>query len=175
MKFCKTKINGLFMIELQENNDERGSFTRIFDVDELKDADIMFDIVQINKSVTRKKGTIRGMHFQNEPKAEGKIIQCEKGTVFDVVIDLRPESATFGQHFTLNLTDENKKMLFVPPGLAHGFQTLEDNCEVLYLMSEFYSPKYSAGVRWDDPFFSIEWPLKPTSISEKDQNWPLFK
>jgi len=175
MIFHKTKIDGLYIIEPELKFDERGYFARIFCEKELVKNGINFKIVQINRSLNKKRGTIRGMHFQKWPKAEGKIVQCTQGAIYDVAIDLRKNSPTFGKWESIELTEENKKMFLIPKGFAHGFQTLTDNCELLYFMSEFYYSDYSSGVRWDDPFFNIKWPIKNPIISEKDKNWPLIK
>lgn len=175
MIFIKTKIEGLYIIEPELKNDERGYFTRTFCKDELKKSGLTFEIMQTNQSLTKKKGSIKGMHFQKEPKTEAKIVQCLKGKIFDVAIDLRRNSKTFGQWVSEELTEENKKMFFIPNGFAHGFQTLTNNCQVQYYMSEFYFPEYALGVRWDDPILNIKWPIKPTQISEKDKNWPLVE
>jgi len=175
MIFKKTKIKGLYIIEPELKIDERGYFARIFCKNEFKKIGFDFKIVQINRSLTKKRGTIRGLHFQKPPKSEDKIVVCLKGKIFDVALDLRKNSPTFGKWFSVELSEENKKMFLIPKGFAHGFQTLTDNCEILYFVSEFYFPKYEGGVRWNDPFFNIKWPLKPTIISEKDKNWPLFK
>lgn len=176
MKIKETKIKELYIIEPELKVDERGYFARIFCKKELKKIGFDIEIVQINRSLTKKKGTIRGMHFQKYPKAEDKIVQCIRGTIYDVAIDLRKVSQTYGKWVAQVLTENNKKMFLIPKGFAHGFQTLTDNCEVLYFMSEFYSPEHASGVRWNDPFFNISWPIKnPTVISEKDKNWPLIK
>ena len=175
MRYTEAKIKGVYVIELDFKIDERGYFARIFCNEELIKIGIDFNIVQINRSLTRQKGTIRGMHFQKEPKAEDKIIQCLKGAVYDVVVDLRKDSLTYGEWIAVELSEENKKMFFVPKGFAHGFQTLTDNCEMQYFMSEFYSPEQVRGVRWDDPFFNIKWPIENPILSEKDKNWSLIK
>lgn len=175
MKFIKTKLDGVYVIKPESKEDARGCFVRIFCKEELLACGIEFDIKQANQSLTKKKGTIRGMHFRREPKAEAKIIQCLEGAVYDVAVDVRPDSATFGRWISEELSKENGKMLYIPKGFAHGFQTLSNNCCMQYFMSEFYSPEHSAGVRWDDPFFGIKWPLKPTIISKKDTKWPLIK
>jgi len=175
MRYTEAKIKGVYVIELDFKIDERGYFARIFCKEELIKIGIDFNIVQINRSLTRQKGTIRGMHFQKEPKAEDKIIQCLKGAVYDVVVDLRKDSLTYGEWIAVELSEENKKMFFVPKGFAHGFQTLTDNCEMQYFMSEFYFPEHESGVRWNDPFFNIVWPIKNPILSEKDKNWPLMK
>ncbi len=174
MIFHKTKIQGLYVIEPELKTDERGYFTRIFCQEELNKTGLSFDIVQINQSLTAKKGTIRGMHFQKEPKPEDRIVQCLKGAVYDVAIDLREKSLTYGQWVVEKLTEDNKKMFLIPKGFAHGFQTLTDNCLLQYFMSEFYHPKLSSGVKWSDPFFNIKWPVENPIISEKDKNWSLW-
>ncbi|MFA6435942.1 MAG: dTDP-4-dehydrorhamnose 3,5-epimerase [Candidatus Gracilibacteria bacterium] len=175
MKFTETKIKGVYCIEPELIRDERGYFTRTFCQKELESHGIEFNIAQTNLTLTLKKGTIRGMHFQSEPKAEAKIVQCLKGSIYDVAIDLRKNSPTYSQWVTEELTGDNKKMLYIPKGCAHGLQTLTDDCEVSYLMSEFYSPEHSKGVSWNDPFFNIQWPVKNPSLSEKDKNWSFIK
>lgn len=176
MIFNKTKLKEVCIIKPELKGDERGYFGRVFCKKELEEHGIDFEIVQINHSLTKKKGSIRGMHFQKEPMTEDKIIQCLKGEVYDVAVDLRENSTTYGQWISENLTEENKKMIYIPKGFAHGFQTLTDNCFLQYFMSEFYSPEHASGVRWNDQFLNIIWPIKnPTSISKNDQNWPLLK
>jgi len=175
MKFRETKIKGLYIIELDLRVDERGYFTRLFCEEEFKKAGLGFKIIQANLSFTKKKGTIRGMHFQKSPKAEDKIVQCIRGAIYDVAVDLRKGSLTYGQWFSVEIDEENKKMLYIPKGFAHGFQCLTDNCEVLYFMSEFYSSNYSSGVCWNDPFFNIKWLIENPILSEKDKNWPIIK
>lgn len=175
MKFKETKLKGLYVIEPEIHFDERGYFARIFCKQELSKIGIDFNIVQVNRSLNKKQGIIRGMHFQKPPKAEDKIIQCIKGKIYDVAIDLRQDSPTYGEWVAEELSEENKKMFLIPKGFAHGFQTLADSCEILYFMSEFYSPQYESGVRWNDPFFNIKWPIKDPILSEKDKNWPLIK
>lgn len=174
MIFHKTKIKDLYIIEPELKVDERGYFARIFGQDELKKIGLNFKIVQANRSLTLKKGTIRGVHFQKEPRAEDKIVQCLRGRVYDVAIDLRKDSPTRGQWVAEELSEDNHRMFYIPKGFAHGFQTLTDNCEMQYFMSEFYSPEHASGVRWDDPVFNITWPLKNPELSEKDKNWLLF-
>jgi dTDP-4-dehydrorhamnose 3,5-epimerase len=169
----ETKLKGLYIIELEPKNDERGYFARVFCEEELKKNSLQFNIVQINQTLTKKKGTVRGMHFQRPPKAEHKIVQCLKGSIFDVAIDLRKNSPTYGQWIAEKLTADNKKIFLIPKGFAHGFQTLTDNCEVQYLMSEFYSPEQASGVHWKDPFFNIQWPIKNPILSERDRMWSL--
>ncbi len=175
MFFKKTTIESVWIITPELKIDKRGFFARTFCLDELKDHDINFQIVQANSSLTKKKGTIRGMHVQTKPKEEAKIVQCIKGKIYDVIIDLREKSPTRYQWIAEELTEENRKMIYIPKGFAHGFQTLTDNCELQYFMDEFYSPQYANGIRWSDPFFNITWPLKDISSSEKDESWPLIK
>lgn len=174
MKFTETKLKGLYLITLEPKNDQRGAFTRIFCQKEFTEIGIKFDIVQASVSLTKKRGIIRGMHFQKKPCEEDKIIQCIKGKIYDVVIDLRKNSKTFGKWIAEELSGKNNKMILATKGFAHGFQTLSNNCEVLYFMSQFYSPEYSFGVRWDDPLFNIKWPIQNPLLSEKDRNWPLL-
>lgn len=174
MIFKKTKIEGLYIIEPELKLDERGYFTRTFCKEELAKEGLDFDVAQANHSLTKEKGAIRGMHFQKDPKAEAKIVQCLKGKIYDVAIDLRNSSKTYGQWVAEELTEDNKKMFFIPKGFAHGFQCLTDNCLVQYLMSEFYSKEHASGARWNDQFFNIEWPVKNPVLSEKDKNWPLI-
>ena len=174
MIFNKTKISGLYIIEPELKKDERGYFSRIFCQEELARNGLDFGIVQANISLTLQKGTVRGMHFQKEPKAEAKIVRCLRGIVYDVVIDLRKESPTFEQWVAEELSGDNKKMFYIPKDFAHGFQSLTENCEMEYFMSEFYSPEHASGVRWDDPKLEIEWPLPVSGISDKDKNWPLI-
>jgi dTDP-4-dehydrorhamnose 3,5-epimerase len=171
----EAKIKGLFTIEPELKVDERGYFARVFCKKELARRGLIFDVVQINQSLTKKKGIIRGMHFQRAPKAESKIVQCVKGAIYDVAVDLRKKSPTYGKWVGEKLTEGNKKMFFIPKGFAHGFQALSNNSEVLYFVSEFYSPVHESGVRWDDSFFNIKWPIKDPVIRDKDKNWPLIK
>ncbi|MFH1461883.1 MAG: dTDP-4-dehydrorhamnose 3,5-epimerase [bacterium] len=175
MKFKETKLKGLYIIEPEPKNDERGYLMRTFCEEELKKYGLQFTIVQVNQTLTKKKGTVRGMHFQISPKAEDKIVQCPKGAIYDVAVDLRTDSPTYGKWVAEELNEDNKKMFFIPKGFAHGFQALTNNCEVQYFMSEFYSPEHTSGVLWDDSIFNIKWPIKNLSLSEKDKNWPLVK
>ncbi len=174
MIFLSTPLNGLFVIESELRGDPRGYFTRIFCKNEFEKHGIRFDIVQASISFTAKKGTIRGMHFQRPPKEEDKIVQCVKGAIYDVALDLRDSSPTFGKWYAVELKGDEKKLFYIPRGFAHGFQTLTDDCEVQYLMSEFYVPECASGVRWNDPVFQITWPIEHPLASEKDGSWPLF-
>ncbi|MBU4347626.1 dTDP-4-dehydrorhamnose 3,5-epimerase [Patescibacteria group bacterium] len=175
MKFKETKIKGLYIINPEPKMDERGYLMRIFCEEELKKNGLEFKIVQANQTLTKKKGAIRGMHFQIPPKAEDKIVQCLHGAIYDVVIDLRKDSPTYSQWVAEELTGDNKKMFLIPKGFAHGFQSLADNCEVQYFMTEFYAPEQASGVRWNDSLFNIKWPIENPILSEKDKNWPLMK
>ncbi len=174
MKYQKTKIPGLVIATIEPKKDERGFFARIFDKAELIKKKISFDVVQTNLSLTRDKGTIRGLHHQNKPFEEAKIVQCIHGKIFDVVVDLRRNSRAFGIWVNVELSSNNKIMI-IPKGCAHGFQTLTDDCEVIYYMSEYYSAKHADGIRWNDPKLKINWPLPLTHISERDMNWPFLK
>lgn len=174
MIFSETKLKGSFVIEPERIADERGYFERLFDEGEFKKNGIEFNILQSNISFNKKTGTLRGMHFQKMPKAEDKIVRCIKGSIFDVALDLRTDSPTFGLWHAETLTAENGKMFFIPKGFAHGFLTLVPDTEAEYFMSETFSPEHASGVRWDDSKFKIEWPFPPIVMSEKDKNWPLL-
>ena len=170
MIFHETPLKGAFVIELKKLGDERGFFARAFCKNEFSVIGLNNEIVQINNSLSADKGTLRGMHYQLEPKAEDKIVRCIRGSLFDVIIDLRKNSTTYKQWFGVELTAENRKMLYVPKGFAHGFITLEDFTEAFYLVTEFYAPEYERGLRYNDPVFNIKWPIEPIIISEKDKN-----
>lgn len=174
MKFIKTKLKDVFIIEIEKIFDSRGFFSRSWDTSIFKENNLNEKIVQCNISFNTKKGTLRGMHFQKSPYSESKLIRCTKGKIFDVIIDLRPESESYKKWISVELSENNYKILYVPEGFAHGFQTLEENSEVFYQMSEFYNPKYSDGVRWDDEKFNINWPITPPIISEKDLSYSPF-
>ncbi|MFC1452314.1 dTDP-4-dehydrorhamnose 3,5-epimerase [Verrucomicrobiota bacterium] len=174
MIFTETPLQGAYLIDLDKKGDERGFFARFFCRNEFGEVGIDSDIVQINTSLTGHRGTLRGMHYQLPPKSETKVVRCVRGALHDVVLDLRPSSATFGRHFGATLTPENRTMLVCPRGFAHGFITLEEDTEVLYLVSEFYSPDAERGIRWNDPKFDIQWPMAPLHLSDKDRSWPDF-
>lgn len=175
MKVRKTKIEGVFIIEPQPREDERGYFVRVFAKEVLKVNGISYNIVHINQSLTKAIGTIRGIHYQIKPRQEDKIIRCIQGRIFDVSVDLRPRSKTFGKWASVELSEENKKMFLIPKGCGHAFQTLTPNCLIEYFVSEYYSPEFERGVLWNDPYFKISWPIKRPKLSEKDRNWPLFR
>jgi len=174
MKFHQTLLKEAYIIEPEPFEDHRGRFSRIFCWNELKQIGFQKQLVQINHSVTRQKGAIRGMHFQRPPKAEIKMVKCVRGSVFDVIVDLRKGSETFLKWHGEVLSSENMKMMFVLEGFAHGFQTLEENSELLYFHTEFYSPEHEGGVRFDDPAFNISWPMEITDVSERDKNHPML-
>jgi len=175
MKFKKTKIDGAFLIRLERICDDRGFFARSFCQNEFRQVNINMNIVQCNISYNIKKGTIRGIHYQDPPFEEEKIVTCQKGSIFDVFIDLRKKSPTYLNWDAIELNSNSHDMIYIPRGCAHGFQTLEDNVIVFYQMGEFYNPSYSRGIRWDDPLFGIEWPFEVSVISEKDKCYPDFK
>lgn len=174
MIFTETPLKGAFLIDLEKRGDERGFFARAFCVREFADHGLTTQIVQANNSLSVQKGTLRGMHYQLAPKAETKVVRCLRGALHDIILDLRPDSPTFGQTFGADLTAENRRMMYVPKGFGHGFITLVDDTEALYLVDEFYSPEHERGVRWNDPRFAIPWPAQPVVMSEKDRNYPDF-
>lgn len=175
MKFHPTTLQGAMLIDLERRGDERGFFARTFCEDEFAAHGLPTVFVQQNMSYSAAKGTLRGMHYQNAPHAEDKLIRCIRGAIVDIILDLRPGSATFGKWEAFELNEDNKRQLFVPKGFAHGFQAVSDHVEVSYLVSAKYAPGAEAGVRWNDPAFAIQWPLEPTEMSDKDRNWPDFK
>jgi dTDP-4-dehydrorhamnose 3,5-epimerase len=172
--FTETPLRGAFVVDPEPVDDERGFFARTWCRREFKERGLETRVAQCSLSFNRKRGTLRGLHFQVAPYAETKIIRCVRGAVYDVIVDLRPDSRTFTQHFALTLTSKNHAMLYVPAGFAHGFQTLDDDTEVLYQISAFYSPEHSRGVRWDDPAFAIQWPPAERTISARDRDYPDF-
>ncbi len=174
MIFNETKLKGAFIIELEKHQDDRGFFARIFCQKELEANGLIPDVAQANMSLSRTRGTLRGMHYQKSPFEETKLVRCTKGALYDVIIDLRSDSPTYKAWIGIELTADNYKMLFVPQNFAHGFITLSDDTEVTYLVSQFYSPGSELGLRWNDPKIGIQWPMEVISISEKDGNWPDF-
>jgi dTDP-4-dehydrorhamnose 3,5-epimerase len=168
MLFCETKLPGVFVVEPERLEDERGFFARTWCQREFETHGLNPRLVQCSVSFNRIKGTLRGMHYQAAPHAEAKLVRCTLGAIYDVILDLRPASPTLRQWIAEQLTVENRRALYIPEGCAHGFQTLADNTEVLYQMSEFYYPESARVVRWNDPAFQIAWPLPPTAISGKD-------
>ena len=168
MKFYETELKGAYIIELEKFEDERGFFTRVWDKKIMQDQGLKSDLVQMSFSFSKKKGTLRGMHFQKEPFREVKIVKCIQGKIFDVIIDLRVESKTYKKWIGVELSADIQKMIYVPEGFAHGFQTLEENTHVLYQMSNWFSPEHEKGIRWDDKDFNIKWPITDLIISKKD-------
>lgn len=175
MIFKETELNDALVIDLNKLGDERGFFARAFCVNEFKEHGIEFPVAQANVSYNRYKHTLRGMHYQKEPYGEAKLVRCTRGAIWDAIIDVRPDSSTYMQWVGVELTEQNYRMLYVPEGFAHGFITLEDETEVTYQVSEFYTPGAENGIRWDDQTFNIDWPADPKVISEKDKSWPDFK
>lgn len=175
MKFHETKISGVFEIHLEPQADERGFFARSWCRKEFEDRGLDSNLVQCSISLSTHKGTLRGMHYQAAPFPETKIVRCTQGAIYDVVLDLRPKSATFRDWIAVVLSAENRKMIYVPKGCAHGFLTLQSQSEVFYQMSEFYNAQSARGVRWDDPAFQIAWPEKAEVISERDRTYPNFE
>ncbi len=173
MKFTQTKIKGVYVINLEPRQDARGFFARVFCKHELRDQGLEFDIVQVNKSKSVNTGTIRGLHYQNSPYSEDKIVQCIQGGIYDVALDLRHDSPTYGQWVSEMLTQENNTMLLVPKSCAHGFQSLKPNSVVQYFVSEYYTATAESGIRWNDPAFGISWPIAKATLSDKDAAWPL--
>tara|TARA_Y200000002_G_scaffold367554_1_gene359695 strand:+ start:150 stop:698 length:549 start_codon:yes stop_codon:yes gene_type:complete len=168
MYFKNIFINGPKVIELKKFEDDRGFFARFWCKNELNDNNIDFDIKQINNSLSLDKGTLRGLHFQYPPKSEGKIVRCIVGSIWDVIVDVRKNSKTFGKWFGIELNQDNKKMLYVPKGFAHGFISLSNNAEILYLVSENYAPENEEILLWSDKKVNIKWPKTPIHISKKD-------
>jgi dTDP-4-dehydrorhamnose 3,5-epimerase len=174
MIFGKTPLAGAYAIELEPLGDDRGLFARYYCDAEFLQKGVSFRIAQSSISFNKQQGTLRGMHFQKYPKAEAKLVRCTRGAVYDVIIDLRVDSPTYCEWVAMELTGANRKMMYVPQGFAHGFQTLADDTELEYQISESYSAEHADGVRWNDPCFSIKWPLEVTSISARDMSFPDY-
>jgi dTDP-4-dehydrorhamnose 3,5-epimerase len=172
MIFTETPLKGAYVVEVQQLRDERGFFGRSWCKNEFAEHGLNPAIAQSNISLNYVKGTVRGMHYQIAPFREAKVVRCTRGSIFDVIIDLRRESETFMKWFGIELSSENYSMLYVPERFAHGFQTLQDQSEVFYEISQIYSASHARGVRWDDPHFDIHWPLEISTISEKDRLYP---
>jgi len=169
MIFTETKLKGAFIIDLDRKTDERGFFARAFCQNEFRDHGLKPVIAQANIASNAKKGTLRGMHFQWPPSREGKLVRCLRGSLFDVLLDLRPESPSYLRHISVSLDEENRDAVFIPHGVAHGFQTLSDSTEVLYQMTDLYAPDLAGGFRWNDSSFGIEWPVRSDIvISDRD-------
>ncbi len=174
MIFTKTTVKDAFIIDPERLEDERGFFARTWCERQFKEHGLNPRLVQCSISFNKRKGTLRGMHYQAKLYEEAKLVRCTMGAIYDVIIDLRPESPTFKHWVGVQLGADNHQMLYVPEGFAHGFQTLTDNSEVLYQISEFYAPESARGVRWNDPAFGIEWPPDERTMSERDQRYPDF-
>ena len=174
MRFNETSLHGVFVIEIEPIEDERGFFARTWSKDVFEARGLNGSLAQISISFNKGRGTLRGLHYQAKPYEEVKLVRCTTGAIYDVAVDLRPDSPTFKQWTAVNLTSANRTMLYIPEGCAHGFQTLEDDTEVLYQISEFYRPECAMGIRWDDPVFGFEWPLSERIISERDKGFADF-
>lgn len=174
MQFIETELKGAYIIEPSLSSDERGSFMRTFCRKEFLANGLPQDFVQCNLSCNHKKGTLRGMHYQEAPVEEGKLVRCVRGAIHDVIIDLRPESSTFGKCVGVDLSAENRRAIYIPTGFAHGFITLMDSSDVFYQMSEYYHASAARGYRWNDPFFKIDWPNFSPIISPKDASYLDF-
>jgi dTDP-4-dehydrorhamnose 3,5-epimerase len=174
MRFIATKLEGAWVIEPEAREDNRGLFARTFCAQEFRDQGLVDIFVQCNTSWNSSKGTVRGLHYQLPPSSEVKLVRCTSGSIWDLIVDLRPHSSTYLHHYGVQLTAENRRALYIPEMFAHGFQTLDDNSEVFYQMSEFYTPKLARGLRYDDPKLGVKWPFPASSISDKDQTWALL-
>jgi dTDP-4-dehydrorhamnose 3,5-epimerase len=175
MRFIPTKLEGAWVVEPQPHKDSRGLFARTYCAREFGEQGLVDSFVQCNTSWNAHKGTVRGLHYQLSPSSEVKLVRCTAGALWDVIVDLRPDSPTYLQHVGIELTATNRLALYIPEMFVHGFQTLEEGAEVFYQMSEFYAPKLARGLRYDDPKLGIKWPLPVTSISDQDLNWPLLE
>jgi dTDP-4-dehydrorhamnose 3,5-epimerase len=175
MIFNETQLKGAFVLEIERREDSRGFFARTFCQKEFSDHGLKPIIAQANIAFNRKKGTLRGMHFQYPPAAETKLVRCTRGAIVDIIVDLRPESPTYLDHIAVDLSADNQRTLYVPERFAHGYQVLEDGTETSYQVGEFYTPGSEGGLRYDDPRLRLTWPLPVTEISEKDSNWNLLE
>lgn len=174
MKYTRTDVDGVIIVDIEPHHDHRGFFSRSFDATEFDRFGMDASVAQTNISYNLTQGTVRGLHRQVPPFSEAKLVRCTRGAIADVAADVRPESPTYGRHVKVELTADNHRALFLPPYVAHGFQTLVDDTEVIYQVSGPYTPEGEQGFRWDEPEFGIVWPLPVTVISEKDTGWPLI-
>ena len=174
MRFEPTALAGVYVVEPEPNGDDRGLFARTFCAREFREHGLVETFVQCNTSWNERRGTVRGLHYQMAPSREAKLVRCTAGSLWDVVVDLRPSSATYLQHLGVELSAQNRRAVYIPEAFAHGFQTLQDHTEVFYQMGDFYVPHLSAGLRYDDERLGISWPLAVSSISDRDQAWPLL-
>jgi dTDP-4-dehydrorhamnose 3,5-epimerase len=175
MIFTECKLAGAFVIELERREDERGFFARTFCQHEFEEHGLKPVIAQANVAFNRSRGTLRGMHFQFPPAAETKLVRCTRGAILDIIVDLRPESSTYLEHVSVELTAENQRALYVPERFAHGYQVLADGTETTYQVGEFYTPEAEGGLRYDDPRLGLSWPLPATTMSDKDRDWALLE
>jgi dTDP-4-dehydrorhamnose 3,5-epimerase and related enzymes len=175
MTFTETKLGGAFLIDVDRKKDIRGYFARVFCVEEFRAKGLNARVAQCSISFNRRKATLRGMHWQVAPRAEAKLVRCTHGAIFDVIVDLRLQSPTRLQHVTVELSEDTGRMLYIPEGFAHGFQTLTDDTEVFYQMTEFFAPDCGRGARWNDPAFGIAWPLSNPIMNDRDRSWPDFQ
>jgi dTDP-4-dehydrorhamnose 3,5-epimerase len=174
MRFEPLAIDGAALVRIEPNLDARGFFARAFCVEEFAAAGLPTQLVQASVSYNERAGTVRGMHFQWPPSQEGKLVRCIRGRLYDVLLDLRPRSPAYLQHLAVTLDEDNHDAVFIPPGIAHGFQTLRPRTEIWYQMTDSYVPELAAGVRWNDPAFAIRWPMPESMISERDAHYPDF-
>ena len=174
MIFRETRLKGAFIIELKSHHDSRGFFARTYCRREFEEHGISGDMVQANMATNSKKGTLRGLHYQLKPHQESKLVRCIKGALYDVIVDLRPNSSTYKEWIGVELTEHNQRSLLVPKDFAHGYITLTEDTTAFYMVSQYYSPRSEAGIRWNDPTFGIDWTMDPQCISEKDSSWPDF-
>ena len=176
MKLTETNIPGAFVVDIEFGEDERGFFARTWDEQLCAERGLSpSHMVQSSTSLNHKRGTLRGMHFQKSPYSEAKLVRCTKGAMYDVAVDLRPDSSTYTKWIAVELTEGNRRALYIPEGFAHGFQTLEDETEILYMMSAYFQPNSEGGVRYDDPAFAIRWPHEQILVSDRDRTWPDWK
>ena len=174
MKFIATRLDGAWIVELDRLEDERGFFARSFCQREFAELGMNSNVVQCNVSYNASKGTLRGMHYQVDPAEETKLVRCTRGSIVDIIVDMREDSPTYRQHTAVELSADNHRSLFVPANFAHGFQTLEDDTEVMYMVSGFYTPECERGLRYNDPALNIQWPHSNEHVSDKDAQWPLL-
>lgn len=174
MIFTPTPLAGAYLIDLEKRGDDRGFFARMFCAKEFANQGLESNFVQMNNSLTAKAGTLRGLHYQLTPNAEVKVVRCVRGSLWDAIVDLRPDSPTFLKWFAAELSAENRTMMYVPRGFAHAILTLTDDVEAVYMVSNEYAPEHERGLRWDDPAIGVEWPISPTELSAKDAAWPDF-
>lgn len=175
MKFTESQLAGAFLIELEPSFDERGFFAQTWNRAEFLERGLDVELSECAISFNRRRGTLRGLHYQVAPFEEARLVRCSTGNIYDVIVDLRPDSATHRQWAAFELSAENRHMVYVPKGFAHGYQTLAENSEVVYQMTGHYSPAHARGIRWDDPGLSVTWPMVPTSLSSRDRNHPLME